>query len=114
MRAAGHDDAWPGFPWRALAPYYDAWMPMAYWSYRTPGEYWHDGYRYTKENVDRVRLRLGDPDAVLSPIGSPTTAAHIEGMIRAVRETGAVGGSVYDWASTPQHLWPSLRPLGTG
>ena len=25
-------DFWPGFPWAQIEPFYDVWMPMAYWS----------------------------------------------------------------------------------
>ncbi|HVM39871.1 MAG TPA: hypothetical protein VM618_03705, partial [Acidimicrobiia bacterium] len=28
-------DFWPDFPWRELAPVYDVWLPMAYWTDRT-------------------------------------------------------------------------------
>lgn len=102
---------WPRFPWRQLRPSYDAWMPMAYWSYRPPGSHWHDGYRYTLENVRRIRSHISDPDAYVHPIGSPTAPAHIDGMVRAIRETRSIGGSVYDWAVTPPHMRANLRPL---
>ncbi len=102
---------WPRFPWRQLRPSYDAWMPMAYWSYRAPGSHWHDGYRYTLENVRRIHRHLSDPDADIHPIGSPTAPAHIDGMVRAIRETKAIGGSVYDWTVTPAHMRANLRPL---
>lgn len=103
---------WPRFPWRQLRTSYDAWMPMAYWSYRAPGSHWHDGYRYTLENVRRIHRHLSDPDAYVHPIGSPTAPAHIDGMVRAIQETRAIGGSVYDWAVTPAHMRANLRPLG--
>ena len=100
---------WPAFPWRALRPYYDVWMPMGYWANRTTKSGYRDGYRYTDENVRRLRSNLGDPAAAVHPIGSPTSAADIAGMRRAVEETRSVGGSVYDWQITPASLRPSLK-----
>ena len=52
---------WPGFPWRELAPLYDVWMPMAYWTFRTKSSGYRDAYRYTEENVRRTRINLGLP-----------------------------------------------------
>lgn len=100
---------WPAFPWRALRPYYDVWMPMGYWSDRKASSGYRDGYRYTVENVRRLRNNLGDQRAAVHPIGSPTSASDIDGMRRAVEETASVGGSVYDWQITPAALRPSLR-----
>ncbi|HEY3240921.1 MAG TPA: hypothetical protein VGL92_15235, partial [Acidimicrobiia bacterium] len=54
---------WPEFPWRELAPLYDVWMPMAYWTFRTQSSGYRDGYRYTAENVTRMRANLGLPRA---------------------------------------------------
>ena len=42
---------WPGFPWARLAPYYNVWMPMNYWTGRTQASGYHDGYRYTVDNI---------------------------------------------------------------
>ena len=41
---------WPGFPWAQLKPYYDVWMPMAYWSFRDESPY-KSGYTYTGERA---------------------------------------------------------------
>ena len=40
---------------REIAPAYDAWMPMSYWTSRTPASGYRDAYRYTAENIDRLR-----------------------------------------------------------
>ena len=42
---------WPEFPWQAIEPLYDVWLPMSYWSFRT--EPYGDGYLYNLESVQR-------------------------------------------------------------
>ncbi len=101
---------WPGFPWSELAPLYDVWVPMAYQSFRTDASGYRDGYRYTAENIDRLRAHVGD-HAVVHPVGGiadATTTSDVEGMIAAAGERGAIGGSLYDWRTTGPELWPHL------
>lgn len=102
---------WPGFPWPELAPLYDVWLPMAYQSFRTAASGYRDGYRYTAENVDRLRAHVG-PGAVVHVAGGiadETTPADVDGMVAAASERGAIGGSLYDWRTTAPGLWPHLR-----
>ena len=73
-----------------------------------------DGYRYAIENVTRLREHLGRPGApvhAISGIADRVTRADLEGTVRAVAETGAVGASLYDWRSTGAVAWPFLSPL---
>ncbi len=103
---------WPSFPWQALAPYYDAWVPMSYQSFRTEASGLRDGYRYTAENIDRVRANLGDPNAPVHSVGGiadATTPGDVAGMVAASAERSALGGSLYDWRTTAPGLWPELR-----
>ncbi|MGH9182631.1 MAG: hypothetical protein ACRDZ9_02240, partial [Acidimicrobiales bacterium] len=105
---------WPGFPWAELAPYYDVWLPMSYQSNRPAASGYRDAYRYAAENIDRVRANLGRPDAPVHLIGGIadlTSGADVEALIRAARERGAVGGSLYDWRTTDPGLWPHLQPF---
>ena len=48
---------WPDFPWTGIAPYFDVWLPMSYWTNRTQASGYRDGYSYTAENI--VRLANG-------------------------------------------------------
>ncbi len=103
---------WPRFPWRQLAPHYQVWLPMAYWSNRTAASGWRDAYRYTSENVARVRGNLGEPCAAVSVIGGfgvGIPASDYTAMARAAADQGAIGVSVWDWATTPAASWPPLR-----
>jgi hypothetical protein len=102
---------WPSFPWREIAPYYDVWQTMGYWTNRTQASGYRDAYRYTGENLRRLRNNVG-ADVPVHPvggIGDDTTEADIEGFLRAAVEHRSMGGSIYDWRTTHQGHWPSLR-----
>ncbi len=105
---------WPDFPWRSIAGLYDVWSPMAYWTNRTPESGWRDAHRYSTENVRRTRSNLGLPAAavhVVGGIGDQTTAADVDGFVGAAREQRALGGSLYDYATTDPARWPALRKV---
>ena len=108
---------WPGFPWRELAPLYDVWLPMSYQSDRKSSSGYRDGYRYTSENIDRMRANLGLPDAPIHTIGGiadATSPEDVTGIVRAAVERRAIGGSLYDWRTTGPHLWEYLQPFRSG
>jgi hypothetical protein len=102
---------WPNFPWTGIAPYYDVWLPMSYWTNRTQASGYKEGYRYTAENIARLRNNLRLPQALvhtIGGIGDKSTSADIDGMARGAVEYTAVGGSIYDWRTTGADLWPYL------
>ncbi len=103
---------WPDFPWREMAPLYDVWMPMSYWTFRKASSPYRDGYTYTEENVRRLRNNLGLPDAPVHPIGGTDGKATDEdyrGFVRAAQEQRCIGASIYDWQTTPPRVYPTLR-----
>ncbi len=103
---------WPRFPWSRLAPLYQVWLPMAYWSNRTAASGWRDAARYTAENIARVRADLGEPCAAVSVVGgfgSGIPASDYAAMARAAAAQGAIGVSIWDWTTTPPAAWPPVR-----
>lgn len=108
-----NEDFWPGFPWAEIAPDYDVWLPMAYWSFRSDASGYGDGYAYVEESVRRLRDNIGDPNALVHPIGgiggidgiddpdNPAeplaTIAELDNFAIAVAETAGIGASMYDW-----------------
>jgi len=103
---------WPRFPWAAIKPFYDVWQPMAYWTNRQASSPYRSAELYTRENVDRLRAQLGDPNAVVHPvggIGDQTTAADIAGFLKAARDTRSVGASLYDWATQSGPSYAAMR-----
>ncbi|HUF32539.1 MAG TPA: hypothetical protein VMN58_04930 [Acidimicrobiales bacterium] len=105
---------WPDFPWAELAPLYDVWLPMSYWTDRKQSSGYREGHRYTAENIDRMRAALGRPHAPVHSIGGIADRASgpdVEGMVRACVERGCLGGSLYDWRTSFPELWPWLQPF---
>jgi hypothetical protein len=90
---------WPGFPWEELAPLYDAWLPMGYWTVRQADSPHRDSYTYTEANVRRLRELVGEDAAVhpIGGIGDATTLAELDGFSQALADVDAFGGSIYDW-----------------
>ena len=105
---------WPDFPWAQIAPYYDVWLPMSYWTNRRPDTPWRDAYQYTAVNIDRLRAHIGRPDApihALGGIGDQTTVDDLIGFRGAAGERGAIGASIYDYRTTFAEHWPELMPF---
>lgn len=104
-------DYWPAFPWREIAPFYDVWMPMSYWTNRRPASEWREARHYTQTNTALVREHLGDPDAAVHPIGGigdAATAADYQAFVGAAIDDGSVGWSVYDYRTTEPASWGVL------
>ena len=103
---------WPRFPWKDLAPYYDVWLPMSYWTDRTVASGYRDPQRYTTENIARIRANLDQPNAavhVIGGIGGSSTAEQYRRFVTAARQGGAIGISLYDFRVTDPAVWPILR-----
>ena len=109
---------WPDFPWHELQPLYDVWLPMSYWTFRTPASGYHDGYTYSDESIRRLRNDLGDENAVVHAIGGvgdKLTIAEVQRFVESLPAGRAVGGSIYDWASmTPAERAALAAGFATG
>ncbi len=108
-------DFWPEFPWAEIAPLYDVWMPMSYWSFRSESSGYKDGYTYNAESTERLREHLGDPDALVHGIGGIgavdaavgaesggeplAVVGDLDGFGRSLVDTRSIGGSIYDWVT---------------
>jgi hypothetical protein len=102
---------WPDFPWREIADLYDVWLPMSYWTNRSTGSVYRDSFRYTDENIRRLRANLGQADAPVHAIGGLGNAASIQdyaGFVRAARSQRAIGWSIYNYSVTPRKAWPRV------
>ena len=103
---------WPGFPWEGIGPLYDVWLPMSYWTGRTPQSGYHDGFRYTLDNIDLLRQHIHQPAAPVHPIGGIADASTLDdlaGLVRAATARGALGWSMYDWRTTRPEEWAVLN-----
>jgi hypothetical protein len=103
---------WPRFPFKMLAGIFNVFVPMGYYTYH--GDGYANAYRDTRDNIRIIREQTGRPSIPIHVIagdaakssGSETTA-----YVRALRENGALGGSMYDWATTNDDSWRVLRAV---
>ena len=107
---------WPEFPWAAIAPLYNVWLPMSYWTFRSTASGYHDGYTYNDESIRRLRADLDDPNAVvhgIGGIGDTATADELQRFAQSLFDDHAIGGSIYDWNSMPPASRAQMTQLFT-
>jgi hypothetical protein len=95
-----------------MADLFDVWLPMSYWTNRNEDSGYKEGFRYTEENIRRLRDNLDDQDAPVHAIGGIAESAQAKdytGFVRAARDGDAIGWSVYDFSTTASSAWPRLR-----
>jgi hypothetical protein len=97
-------DFWPRFPWQDIAGHFDVWLPMSYWTIRTPESGYRDPAAYEGQNVDRLLADLGaEPGDVvvhgIGGIGDEVTGEQLLAFANVLADQGAIGGSIYDWST---------------
>lgn len=103
---------WPAFPWAELAPSYQVWLPMAYWTDRLTASGFRDPRRYVATTVARTRELLNQPAAPIHPIGGigdALTEDELDVFASTLPDVSAIGGSVYDYRTMPTGGWGVLR-----
>ena len=106
---AMHASYWPGFPYKTLAGIYDVFVPMGYYTYH--GDGYANAYRDTRDNIRIIREQTGRPGIpihVIAGDGAKSSGSETTAYVRALRENGALGGSMYDWATTSDASWRAL------
>ena len=104
---------WPDFPYAQLRSYYDAYIPMSYSSYR--GTDAATTYRWNVENVQRIRAEVGDPTLPIHLAGGiADNFPEVGAFVRAVRDSQALGGGLYDLHTTHPDAWRILQGLRVG
>ncbi len=103
------DARWNGsYPYRAIAPYVDAFAPMVYWGCVEPGA-------ATLESVQRLAslkpVHVIGQGYDAGPEGGrvgPPSAAETVRFLDVARRAGAVGGSLWVWQFMPDEQWDAL------
>lgn len=105
-------DFWPRFPWAEIAPFYDVWLPMTYWTDRLTSSGYRDPERLITESTNRMRELIRSPDALVHPIGGigdKLTEDQLQTYVATLGATAAIGGSIYDYRTMPTGGWGVLR-----
>ena len=105
-------DFWPGFPFRRAAVVVNAFLLMDYFTYHETTA--AGAHAYTVANVDVLRRRTGDPRVPIHLVGGeagPADAEQVAAFVRAEREEGVLGASLYDFATTGPGRWSELTAV---
>ena len=117
MRAWPDPSRWAAFPWATVGADANAVAPMSYWTSYTAAKNCAAGqpqfcaYQYSHDNVLLSSQLTGLPVHVIGGVGDQATVADVSDFVRAARETGAAGGSLYDYRTTAAEFWPYLEQL---
>jgi hypothetical protein len=109
-----HPRYWPGFPYAALARSFDAFLPMAYFSYyaHTPAA----AYVYAHDVITLLRSQLGTrvPIHMIGGSSERMPAATLAGFVHAVSQCGVQGLSLYAFPQTSPADWAALSAARLG
>jgi hypothetical protein len=110
-----HPHYWPGFPFAALSATFDAFVPMAYFSYyaKTPAA----AYAYARNVIVAIRRETGLPEVPIHVIGGLANRARIaevDRFIQAASDCGVAGVSLYAFFQTSGAQWSLLRQATLG
>jgi hypothetical protein len=104
-----NDTYWPAFPYKTVADIYDVILPMGYYTYHVDG--YNKVYSETLDNVRIVREQVGldtIPIHLIAGLGDKSSGGETTAFVRATRETGILGASMYDWSTTGAEDWAPL------
>ena len=105
---------WSDFPYAMLAATYDVFLPMHYYSFSS-----HSAaapHTSTTSNVQVLRAQPGRATAPVHMIGgisNKSSPAQVEQFVRAAREMGCIGASLYGWKGTSVAAWRELAAVNT-
>jgi hypothetical protein len=100
------------FPWARLARIYDVFVPMSYFTYRVQGA--AKIFSYISFNVRLIRRETNNPEVPIHLIGGiagDSTRKEVRAYVRAGREYGTLGGSLYAFDSTRSGHWGELASI---
>ena len=82
---------------------------MGYYTYHGFGYY--PARQYTQANIQLLEAATGNPTEPIHVIGGlagKSGVGQVQGFVSALQDYGAIGGSLYDLATTGSSLWPPL------
>jgi hypothetical protein len=105
---------WKGFPYAMLAKTYDVFLLMHYYTFDIRSA--ATTYTSTLANMRVLRAQPGcatTPVHMIGGISNRSSIAQVRQFVRAVRKTGCIGASLYDWAGTNAAKWHELASVET-
>ena len=71
-------------------------------------------YGYTMRNIALIRRATGDPDVpihAIGGVGNDVSTSQVNAFVRATRDCGVTGASMYDFTTTVTGGWKYLRSV---
>ena len=107
-------NGWPDFPWADLNTYYDAFVPMDYFTSKAHGR--QEVRSYIELSAQIIRGATGDESVPVAPIGGIAQAVsphEAKGFVEAISADHLIGGSLYDFRTTTDpEVWAALQAGG--
>jgi DhnA family fructose-bisphosphate aldolase class Ia len=100
---------WPEFPWANIAPSYDVFMPMNYWTYRKRDA--ETARTLTEQNMAETTRLTRRPVHIIGGEAAQADLAQVAAYVGAALQSGSIGGGLYDWFTTRAEVWDELRKL---
>lgn len=101
---------WPGIPYRALARFYDVFLPMAY-STDADARGSNATLAYLSATVAAIRIGSGNREIPIHLIGGLSRAmgaTEVAGFMHAVADCAPLGYSLYEFPTTRPTTWTAL------
>ena len=103
---------WPGFPYRELTRWYDVFLTMTYYSYRTAGADEVTKYMRKSMNILRAKTGVGDlPIHAIGGLANQSSRSETRAFVGVAREYGLIGASLYDESITGAEDWDELARI---
>jgi hypothetical protein len=105
-------DYWPGFPYERIPDFYDVILPMSYYTFHYDGA--KAAHTYITDNIRIIRRETGRADVPIHPIGgltADTSGSEAEAVVRAAREQGVMGVSLYEYGDMTAVQWAALERM---
>jgi hypothetical protein len=103
---------WPNFPYKEVRKHFDVFVPMGYWTFRASG--YKGTKHYTSRNIAIIRRETGDPHVPIHMIGGIADSASkkdLKGFVSALKQSGVIGASLYDFPITTKTAWKALKSV---
>lgn len=106
--------SWNDFPYQAIAQTYDVFVPMDYYTYHASNA--AQAYDITAACTRVIRAQPGCatiPVHMIGGIAEKSSPGEVQQFVRASRETGCIGASLYGWAGTTDPAWREMAPVAS-
>jgi len=103
---------WNAFPYSSVARTYDVLLPMGYYTYH--GKTASAAYTDARNNIRIIRAQAECatiPIHLIGGLAENSSAAEVRAFVRAQREGGCIGASLYSWPGTTAAHWAALAAV---